>query len=198
MLLYVNFHCFPHLGGSWIFPFCVWAHPFAVSLLFFFKIPAVYFISLIWLKKWPYAAHRAEVRSANTHNLVPKLSKVLPKLHQIFLKVIPNYLKVVSKLPSCSSQLVPKCCPCRFQMEPCDLQAFPSAAYVLSLKFPSGAKGSPFMLPGGHEMCWVERVPLALLRWLECLHMYNIAIEDQHDLKKWLGGGGGSLIGRES
>ena len=131
MLLYVNFHCFPHLGGSWIFPFCVWAHPFAVSLLFFFKIPAVYFISLIWLKKWPYAAHRAEVRSANSHDVVPKLSKVLPKLHQIFLKVIPNYLKVVSKLPSCSSQLVPKCCPCSFQMEPCDLQVFPSAAFVV-------------------------------------------------------------------
>ena len=59
------------------------------------------------------------------------------------------------------------------------------------------------MVPRGLHLCYhvatrcVERVPLALLRWLECLHMYNIAIEDQYDLKKWLGGGGGSLIGRE-
>ena len=98
-------------------------------------------------------AHRAEVRSAKSQDVVPKLSKALPKLHPIFLKVIPSYLKVVSKLPSCSSQLVPKCCPCSFQMEPCDLQLFPSAALVLSLKFQSGAKGSRFMLPCGHEMC---------------------------------------------
>ena len=61
------------------------------------------------------------------------------------------------------------------------------------------------MVPRGLDLCYhvatrcVEWVPLTLLRWLECLHMYNIVIEDRCDLKKWLGGGGGgSLIGQDS
>ena len=43
---------------------------------------------------------------------------------------------------------------------------------------------------GAFDIAAVARIPT--------LDMYNIVIEDRCDLKKWLGGGGGSLIGRES
>ena len=48
-------------------------------------------------------------------------------------------------------------------------------------------------------MCWVGAFDIAAVaRMPSRLHMYNIVIEDRCDLKKWLGGGGGSLIGRDS
>ena len=57
------------------------------------------FVNLVdWIKKWPYAAHRAEIRSPNSHCSdympVPKLSQscltVQAKLSPIFVKVVPK------------------------------------------------------------------------------------------------------------
>ena len=75
-------------------------------------------------------------------------------LHQQSLSsVVPKLSQCVSKL----FQVVLKYCPCSFQVVPtCDLQVVPSGAQVLSIWFPSGAKWSLFMLPFGHEMCWVS------------------------------------------
>ena len=88
-------------------------------------------------EKWPYAAERAEVRSANSQDVAPKLSKVLPKLCQSFAKVASNFSQSKINISDPSRDVLKE-----FQLEIEEVVKQVALEYVSQYPNPLGVTGT--------------------------------------------------------